>query len=321
MALVLASIMVVGVSAQGVSKCSGDEAHLKGFELSISPDPPIPGQKTTIEFSGTLDKVVQAGTVNLNIQAGPIKIGGESPFALNPGIPTKEFKFRIGPFTYPNVPVPFIKTVTAHVEIKDEQREMVACFALNLPTSSLASSSPGPLDSKADVARPATCGTKSSDHFRNANVTTDSAVPKTGHQVTAYFAGDLDESVTAGMITTTINLAIAQVSLDIPFSVSPAFTAQHYALSVGPFKLPWIPLISSIRGNVKAVDEKNEELFCGDFNAPLSALSSETDSLFRYCAGNPCRNDGDCCPDTPRCGRTNFGLTCKHLAENTTLLV
>merc|ERR1711879_942275 len=110
----------------------------------------------------------------------------------------------------------------------------------------------------------------------NANVTTDPSVPKTGQRLTVYAAGDLDEAVTAGVITTTINLAIAQVSLSVPFSVSPAFTAQHYALSVGLFKLPWIPLIPQVRGNVKAVDEKNEELFCGDFNMPLMELGTET---------------------------------------------
>jgi hypothetical protein len=233
------------------------------------------GQETTVEFSGTPDRAVSSGTVSLHIQAGPIKIAGDAPFALSPSVPASDIKVKLGPFVYPNVPVPIIKTVGGRVEIKDDQGEILACFAMQLPTSSLAGHTPALPDSRVDASWPSKCGSAASDHIKNLNVTSDPVVIKKGQSFTGYTAGDLDETVASGKITATINIVIAQLSLDIPFSITPAFTAQHYSLAVGPVKLPWIPLIPSVKGNLKAVDEKNEELFCHDFNMPVSELAAD----------------------------------------------
>jgi hypothetical protein len=270
MVLALLWLMVAGASAEALSKCSDDEAHLKSFQIAVSPDPPIPGQKTVVEVSGTLDKVVRAGTMSLSLQVGPIKLASQVPFALNPGVPTKDIKIKIGPFTYPKLLVPFINLVEGRFSIVDEQQDMIACIGLQLPISSVADTSSTHLDPQLHEMWPSKCGDNSSDHFKNLIVAIEH-IPMKGNQLMVNVAGDLDETITAGVFSANVDLVVTQLSLNIPYSVSPGLAPQHYTASVGPVDIPKTLRIPNIRGTMKAVDTNGEEIFfCSDFDIPAS---------------------------------------------------
>merc|ERR1712093_119585 len=105
----------------------------------------------------------------------------------------------------------------------------------------------------------------------NAAIDVNPAQPKKGEDVTITFTGDLDETITSGVVELDINLVIVNLSMKIPFkSLSQGVPATSGIKAViGPFTLPNIPLIPNVKGTVKVSEQNGEEVTCTNFNMPI----------------------------------------------------
>merc|ERR1711976_222874 len=240
----------------------GADAHLQNMQLSISPDPPTLGGDTTIVIEGYVNKGLSGGVANIDVAAGPIKISSLSiPFSSNGVSGTNHIKATLGPFKYPDINVPLIKTVTMHTEIKDQDGEQVTCLDSKLPAFS--SGKPGlesPIEDCSD----------STYHAKIAHLETDPATPVKGQPLTITAGGSTDKAVTAGVADVNINLSLFKLGLSVPFAVEPGFGVISDAeITVGPFTLPKIPLIPNVKGAIKVVDQDSEPLSCINLDLPV----------------------------------------------------
>lgn len=260
---------LVGVDAGSITNCADSSAHLKNFEATISPDPPVKGQDVTMTFKGAMDEDTDKGTVIIGASAGPIKIPQmKIPFDITPVIPHGgEVNFQVGPFQYPDLSVPLLSSITSHMEVHDKADEMVLCVDTTLPAAQEATF----LQASAKAAPIVSCS-GSDAHFKNAVIDVSPAQPKKGSDVTITFSGDLDEDVSAGEIELDINLVVATLSLKIPFTNLGTATPATSGIKavVGPFTLPDIPLIPNVKGTVKVSEQNGEELLCENFNMPIA---------------------------------------------------
>jgi len=261
---------VVGASAQSMKDCGQSSDHWKFSELSITPDPPVAGQNVTMVIAGQLDEDIPSGTVSVSVKAGPISIpASDIPFAISPTSHGTPVKVTFGPFLYPNVKIPLIKTVQTHVLIKDANGDQVACVQTNFPSYST-----GAEEATLRTDPIANCG-KASDHLKNLQITLDPPAPAKGKNLTVTTSGDTDEDISSGVASVSINLVIAKIELDIPFSISPAVPkVTGMKATVGPMLLPKIPLIPNVQGSIKVTEQKGEEVTCLNFNLPVEEEST-----------------------------------------------
>lgn len=237
------------------------------MQVTVSPDPPVPGSEVTFTIEGTLDKTIQSGSATVSVKAGPINFPLTVPFASNAaafGSPDTPMKAVLGPFVYPNLKIPFIKTTSGKIEIVDENAEQVSCMEFSLPTYS--ATAPVSSSDFLDVD----CTDTSSWHMKNLVIDVEPPTIKKGVPFTVNTKSDIDEAVSAGHIETNVDLSLFKLALTMPFSLSPATPAMTGGdVTVGPITMPSIPLIPNAKGSIKLAEQNSETLACFNFNLPV----------------------------------------------------
>jgi len=266
----LGASFATGVAAGSITSCAYDTAHLQNMQVTISPDPPVPGSEVTMTMEGTLDKTIQSGSISISVKAGIIKFPLTVPFASNAaalGSPDTPMKIVVGPFTYPNINVPLIRTATGKVEIVDENAEQVSCMEFTLPTYS--ATAPVTTPDRLDVD----CTDSSSWHFKDLVVDVEPPTIKKGVPFTVNTKGSTDEEISAGHVELNVDLSLFKLGMTMPFSISPATPALSGDLTVGPITMPSIPLIPNAKGSIKLAEQNAETLACFNFNLPIMGAS------------------------------------------------
>jgi len=262
------STSVVGAVAQSFVSCNTDDAHLKQFSIVSSPDPPVLGEDVTWTIEGAADKALTGGEVTISLKAGPIDFPLTVPFKNN--APSGKFvagnkvTVTLGPFKYPNIKVPLIKNAKGKVEITDQDGEQFSCASFTLP----AYSATAPASSLGDA--PFVDCSGAGAHLINRVLDVEPPTIKKGTPFTVNAAGDLDEDLDEGSFVLDINLSLFSLQISSPFKISSAIPASHSDVTVGPIKLPSIPLIPNAKGSIKLADKNAEELICYNFNLPIA---------------------------------------------------
>jgi hypothetical protein len=258
-----------GVAADSFTNCASADAHMKNFKITASPDPPVLGEDVTITVSGALDKQVTGGTATISVKAGPINFPLTIPFKNNAADPSKfvagtEQTITVGPFTYPNINVPLIKTTKGSFELKDQDGEEVSCVNFELP----AYSATAPASKLGDDPFVDCSGADA--HVKNKKLDVEPPTIKKGVPFTVSGSGDLDEDIASGIADVSVDLSLFKLDLSVPFAMEPAIKATHADLTVGPITMPSIPLIPNAKGSIKVNDANSEELICYNFNVPVA---------------------------------------------------
>jgi hypothetical protein len=258
-----------GVAADSFTNCASADAHMKNFKITASPDPPVLGQDVTITVSGALDKQVTAGTATISVKAGPINFPLTVPFKNNAADPSKfvagtEQTITVGPFTYPNIAVPLIKTMKGSMEVKDQDGEEVSCVSFELP----AYSATAPASEYGDD--PFVDCSSADAHVKNKNLDVEPPTIKKGVPFTVSGSGDLDEDIASGVADISVDLSLFKLDMSIPFAMDPPIKATHADVTVGPITMPSIPLIPNAKGSLKVNDANSEEVICYNFNVPVA---------------------------------------------------
>merc|ERR1719188_2210837 len=103
---------VAQATADSFESCNKDDAHFKNMSIT-------------------------AGKITSSLTAGVIKVPeSTTPFSWNQQGPVSHVKMTLGPFKYPNIRVPLIKTLKAAVEVHDQDGEQVFCVKSTLPALS-----------------------------------------------------------------------------------------------------------------------------------------------------------------------------------------
>lgn len=264
----VAAVSATGVAAQSFTSCNTDAAHMKNFEITSSPDPPVLGEDVTFTVKGALDKQITAGSATISIKAGPINFPLTVPFTRN-AIDTSAFvagvdsTLTLGPFKYPNINVPLIKTTNGKVEVVDQDGEQVGCASFSLP----AYSATAPVSDFGDA--PFVDCASTGAHVGNKVLDVEPPTLSKGVPFTVRGSGDLDEDISSGVADINIDLSLFKLGMSIPFSASNPTKAGHADVTVGPITMPKIPLIPNAKGSIKVSDEKAEEVVCYNFNVPV----------------------------------------------------
>jgi len=260
---------ITGVASQSFTSCGTAEAHMQNFKITSSPDPPVLGEDVTMTISGALDKQVTAGDVVISVKAGPISFPLTVPFKRNAVDPSafvagQDTTITLGPFKYPNVNVPLIKTMNGKVEMHDQDSEQVLCSEFSLP----AYSATAPAQDLSDAPF-VDCGADT-DHVKNKVLNVDPPTIKKGVPFTVNGAGDLDEDIVSGVQDIQVDLSLFKLGMSIPFAISRPVTAGHANVTVGPITMPSIPLIPNAKGSIKMSEQNGEEVICYNFNVPVA---------------------------------------------------
>lgn len=265
----LAAASATGAAAQSFTTCNTDQAHMKNFEITSSPDPPVLGEDVTFTIKGALDKQITAGSATISIKAGPINFPLTVPFTRN-AVDTSAFvagvdtTMTLGPFKYPNINVPLIKTTKGKVEVVDQDGEQVSCASFSLP----AYSATAPASDFGDA--PFVDCASDDAHVKNRALDVEPPTLKKGVPFTVRGSGDLDKDISSGVADINVDVSLFKLALSIPFSSSQPGKAGHADVTVGPITLPSIPLIPNAKGSIKVSDEKAEEVICYNFNVPVA---------------------------------------------------
>lgn len=265
----VAAVSAAGAVAQSFISCNTDDAHMKNFEITVSPDPPVLGEDVTIVVKGALDKQITAGSATVSIKAGPINFPLTVPFtrnAVDPGafVAGVDSTMTLGPFKYPNIKVPLIKTTNGKVEVVDQDGEQVGCASFSLP----AYSAEAPASDLGDA--PFVDCSSAGAHVGNVVLDVEPPTIKKGVPFTVQGSGDLDEDLTSGVADINVDVSLFKLGLTVPFSTSNPANAGHADWTVGPIKMPSIPLIPNAKGSFKISDDKSEEVICYNFNVPIA---------------------------------------------------
>jgi hypothetical protein len=241
---------------------------MQNFKIVASPDPPVLGEDVTITVTGALDKQVTGGSATITVKAGPISFPLTVPFTNNAADPSKfvagtEQTITVGPFKYPNINVPLIKTAKGKVDIADQDGEEVSCISFELPTYS----STVPASSVGDAPFVDCAGADA--HVKNKNLDVEPPTIKKGVPFTVRGSGDLDEDLASVVAAVSVDLSLFSLDMSIPVSMDPPVKASHADLTVGPLTMPSIPLIPNAKGNIKVSDANSEEVICYNFNVPV----------------------------------------------------
>merc|ERR1712183_682184 len=95
----------------------------------------------------------------------------------------------IGPFKYPNLKVPLIKTTNGKVEVVDQDGEQVSCASFNLP----AYSETAPVSGFTVGDAPFVDCSSASAHVGNKQLDVEPPAIQKGVPFTVHGSGDLDE--------------------------------------------------------------------------------------------------------------------------------
>jgi len=258
---------VAQATANSFESCNKDDAHFKNMAITVSPDPPKLGQMTTVVIEGDIDKSITAGKITSSLTAGVIKVPeSTTPFSWNQQGPVSHVKLTLGPFKYPNIRVPLIKTIKAAVEVHDQDGEQVFCVKSTLPA--LSSEEPDVMDLQ--TVPFTSCNDETTSHVHNFHMETDPKEPKKGDMMTTTLGLDTDEDISSGHVAINVDLSLFKLNMDVPFAIEPALpTTNGVEVSVGPSKLENIPLIPNAKGSVHLFEQNGEPCGCVNFNVPV----------------------------------------------------
>lgn len=256
--------------SQSVKSCGSPSDHFKNASFSVNPDPIDKNKPLTITGTGTLDELIQGGSLNIDLNIKALGIINEpvkktAPFSLSPGLPAGPQKLVIGPFNLPKIPGS--ADITGKITGMDSQGQPVFCVALDI--NAISDEVPSPSASEAILlpqvgAGPISdCGS-SSDHLKNRTVSDTGGVLKA--------SGDLDEAVASGEVDVNLEVKVSffkiPIVTNVPFTISPAIAQGPLKLSIGPAKDASESEVASpnikvkVDGTVKITDSKKEEIAC-----------------------------------------------------------
>jgi hypothetical protein len=246
---------------QSVKSCGAAGDHVTNVVVTLTPDPPVPGEDITVTIDGDNDADVDTGAVNLDLAVQALgvinnKVEMGVPFTLAP-TPFKKghINVKIGPTQL--LKTPGSTSISGTVKAVNAANEPLFCVDLDLKTVSNLNTIA--LSNVASTASGVTSCTQATDHVKNF------ALDTSGNKVSV--TGQLDEDLT------TFHFAIDAVlkklfitipaKLDIPVTCSPGLPKGDFKLAVGPVTggLSPDPQIS-LTGTVKMNDQANEEVFC-----------------------------------------------------------
>jgi len=248
--------------AQSVKSCGGAEDHLKNAVVTITPDPPVPGQDLTVSITGDLDATVETGTINLDLDVQAMgvinnKVQLGAPFTFKPSpFVAGHLDIKVGPTQL--IKAPGTTTIKGTVKAVNAANEPVFCMDMNLKSVSDINT----LTLSNETAKAAggvTSCSQPTDHVKNFKLDT------TGGKIDV--TGQLDEDLTSFSVNVDATIKklfiTLPVKVDIPVTTSPGLPKGDFELSLGPMTggLSPDPKVS-LTGTVKMNDQKSEEVFC-----------------------------------------------------------
>lgn len=248
--------------AQSVKSCGGAGDHLKNAVVTITPDPPVPGQDLTVSITGDLDATVETGTINLDLDVQAMgvinnKVQLGAPFTFKPSpFVAGHLDIKVGPTQL--IKAPGTTTIKGTVKAVNAANEPVFCMDMNLKSMSDINT----LTLSNETAKAAggvTSCSQPTDHVKNFKLDT------TGGKIDV--TGQLDEDLTSFSVNVDATIKklfiTLPVKVDIPVTTSPGLPKGDFELSLGPMTggLSPDPKVS-LTGTVKMNDQKSEEVFC-----------------------------------------------------------
>jgi len=249
--------------AQSVKSCGGPNDHVKNVQVTLTPDPPVPGQDVTVEISGDNDADVGAGSFNIDLAVQALgvinnKVQIGAPFSFQP-TPFKKgpLNIKVGPTSL--LKTPGSTTISGTVKAVNAANEPLFCVDLDLKSVSDLNTLTLSKEIDASTGGGVTSCTQPADHIKNF------ALDTSGGKISV--TGQLDEDVT------TFHIAVDAVlkklfikipaKLDIPVTFTNPLAKGDFSLSVGPMTggLTPDPQVS-LTGTVKMNDQANTEVFC-----------------------------------------------------------
>lgn len=290
----LCSLMFLGASAQTFTNCNTDETVPVVTNFSMVPDPPVPGQDVFFHVETVYpNTTIQNLNIIVDVDAGPIQFEKMSipvTLAAPLGAPNTPLTVDVGPFQWPTVHIPLIPFIHGKVQMVDSDHPWVnACIEYRLKKECLHApagqhkilqeslqNSPAGFRDCSDPAQPV--------HLNNFEVQTTPEVPKKGRDLSMKFSGVLDEEVTEMMVSTEFDISIVKMSGNVPVKISPGIGSlapqimeDGVEATVGPWKLPFVPLIPNVKGNIHLTDKADgtgETIMCLDLNLPIMGEAS-----------------------------------------------
>jgi len=247
---------------QSVKSCGAATDHVKNVVVTLTPDPPVPGQDITVTIEGDNDGDVSTGSINLDlaVQAMGVinnKVQVGAPFNFSP-TPFKkgDLKIVVGPT--PLIKAPGTTTISGTVKAVNAANEQLFCVDLDLKSVSDINTLSLAKESATATGGVTSC-TQDSDHIKNFVLDTS------GGKIDVK--GQLDEDITTFHVAVDATLKKLFISLPIKLDVPVTFTNPlpkgDFELSLGPMTggLSPDPQVS-LAGTVKMNDQNSEEVFC-----------------------------------------------------------
>jgi len=264
----VSALLVSGAAAgPSITSCGGADDLLQGLKVSLTPDPPVKGDKLTVQIDGTLTEAVSdvLVTSTLDVKALDLiekKLEGTMPITTSPAVPAGPISITIGPSDLAKVPGDLKATGRLVFTSGDKQ---VTCVDVNLDVGSeadAAAPAPVPVEASSDIDMTfKNCGS-AGDHISDISVGFDAGV--------ADFKGTLDEPLTKFSVD--FDVEIKKFFIKIPikgaFTVdfTPGFPQGALETKIGPIKGPQESdandLGISINGQVKVLDQNGEAAAC-----------------------------------------------------------
>jgi len=249
--------------AQSVTSCGSATDHVKNVVVTLTPDPPVPGQDITVTITGDNDADVGEGSINLDLAVQALgvinnKVQVGAPFKFQP-TPFKQgpINIKVGPTSL--LKTPGTTTIAGTVKAVNAANEQLFCVDLNLKTVSDLNTLSLSNETATSGDGGVTSCSQATDHVKNF------ALDTTGGKVAV--TGQLDEDITTFHVAVDAVLKKLFISipakLDIPVTCTPGLPAGDFLLSLGPMTggLSPDPQVS-LKGTVKMNDQANEEVFC-----------------------------------------------------------
>lgn len=251
--------------AQTITNCGGADDILSNAVITMTPDPPQPGQPFTLEVSGTTTKQMAKGHIGVDLTikvlGGIVKIPIQtgSSFEVAPGYPATDVSFKFGPLTVPSLPAALGKIgVKGQVDVSDDAGARITCVGIDgsFGVSSKEEQEEVP-PAAVGLAGWSFCG-QDSDHLKNPTITQNNPG--------ITFTGTLDEDVASGAAVVDMTIGIVGISvpvqLEVPFALSPAVPTGDLMIKLTPDSVTPIDLPVTVLGSVKVNDGNGEEIAC-----------------------------------------------------------
>jgi len=285
--LILLSVLTTVISAAHLSSCGSNNDVMTNVDIALNPDPPKPGKDLTFTMTGTLTKALTTSVLNaaitVDVAGQKLPVNGGASIKGIQAIPQGDVKISFGPFTWPRLPLGIKPVLDGNLTLADENGKQVVCIKMDeLP---LYSTEEMQLAMPQDNPPVSNCGNPS-DHLEYVQISEVNGV--------IYANGTLDEDIGGGtldidvLISLTLDAATRlykqmtqkvyrrlaevfgplikiKINMDGPFQISPPFKQGLNGVVITPLsgevEEKAGPSVS-ITGQIKASDEKSQEIFC-----------------------------------------------------------